>query len=212
MSNARKFAELELDILSKSNVNFENTSLVRDFIPEIIALVDKFGKSGQSGFSAPSTAHALSRVIEKLCLQEPILPILGIDEEWVDVSDISDEPMWQNKRCSGLFKYSNGDIKYVDAIVKKTQNGTTWSGGFWLNKNDYLKNKKDLKIQNKQSIRGFPFVPKTFYVDVIEEEVAPDDWEMYLKDRKQLDEVFEYYKPKDISRKVLVEKINNSLL
>ncbi len=212
MSNARKFAELELDILSKSNTNFENTSLVRDFIPEIIALVDKFGKSGQSGFSAPSTAHALSKVIEKLCLQEPILPILGIEEEWVNVSDNLDEPMWQNKRCSGLFKYSNGDIKYVDAIVKKTQNGTTWSGGFWLNKNDYLKNKKDLRIQNKQSIRGFPFIPKTFYVDVIEEEVAPDDWEMYLKDRKQLDEVFEYYKPKEISRKVLIEKINNSLL
>lgn len=212
MSNTRKFAELELDILSKSNIDFENTSLVKDFVPEIIALVDKFGKSGQSGFSAPFTAKVLSNVIEKLCLQEPIMPILGIDEEWTNVSDIADEPMWQNKRCSGLFKYSNGDVKYVEAIVKRTQNGTTWSGSFWLNKNDYLKNKKDLKIERKQSIRGFPFIPKTFYIDVIEEEVAPDDWEMYLVNRKQLDEVFEYYKPQDISRKVLIEKINNSLL
>jgi hypothetical protein len=42
--------------------------------------------------------------------------------------------------------------------------------------------------------------------------VAPDDWEMYLKYPSQLEEVFQYYKPKPITRKVLLEKINNSLL
>jgi hypothetical protein len=103
------------------------------------------------------------------------------------------EPMWQNKRESGLFKYPDGSVEYVDAIVKRTQNGTTWSGNFWLSKEDYLQGDKNRQISNSQKIKGFPFKPKTFFIDVIEEEVAPDDWEMYLANPEQLEEVWEYY-------------------
>ena len=207
MSNTKSFAERELDILVKSNTDPENRPIIEEFIPEILALVDKFGRSGQSGGSAPYTAQALSSAIKKLCMQEPICPITGIDEEWVDVSNYGDgEPMWQNCRCSGLFKDEKGESMYVDAIVKKTQKGDTWSGSFWLNKKDYLTGNKDLMISNAQYVKEFPFIPKTFYIDVIEEEVALDDWEMYLKDKSQLDEVFEYYKPKPITREVLFEK------
>jgi hypothetical protein len=42
-------------------------------------------------------------------------------------------------------------------------------------------------------IKSFPFTPKTFYLNVIEKEVAKDDWEMWLADPKQLEEVAEYY-------------------
>ena len=207
MSNTKKFAETELDIIVKSKTDPENRPLVEPFIPEILALIEKFGNSGQSGGSAPFVAKALSSTIEKLCLQEPICPITGIDEEWNDVSGFGDgKQMWQNKRCSALFKYENGDVYYADAIIKKTQGGSCWSGSFWLNKKDYLTGNRDLMIRSSQQIRGFPFVPKTFYIDVIEEEVAPDDWEMYLKDPSQLEEVFKYYKPKPITRKVLIEK------
>jgi len=210
MSNTKMFAEMELDILTKSNTDPDNRPIIEQFIPEIIALCDKFGKSGQSGGSAPFTARALSSAIEKLCLQEPICPITGIDEEWIDITEInSGEPMWQNKRCSALFKDENGEVMYVDAIVKRTQNDSSWSGSFWLNKKDYLSGNKDLMISNAQYVKEFPFTPKTFYIDVIEEEVAPDDWEMYLKDKSQLDEVFEYYKPRPITREVLFEKDEN---
>ena len=176
MSNTKMFAEMELDILTKSNTDPDNRPIIEQFIPEIIALCDKFGKSGQSGGSAPFTARALSKAIENLCLQEPICPITGIDEEWIDITEInSGEPMWQNKRCSALFKDENGEVMYVDAIVKRTQNDSSWSGSFWLNKKDYLSGNKDLMISNAQYVKEFPFTPKTFYIDVIEEEVAPDD-------------------------------------
>jgi hypothetical protein len=46
-------------------------------------------------------------------------------------------------------------------------------------------------------IKGFPFTPKTFYIDVLEEEIKKDDWIMWVKDPKQLDEVWEYYKKPD---------------
>ena len=42
-------------------------------------------------------------------------------------------------------------------------------------------------------IKSFPFKPKTFYIDVIEEEVSKANWEMYLKDITQLKKVWNYY-------------------
>lgn len=208
MSNTRKFAERELDVLVKSNTDPDNRPLIEEFIPEILALCEKFGNSGQSGGSAPYTAAALSSAIKKLCLQQPICPITGIDEEWNDITSLNDgETMYQNNRCSALFKDGkDGEAYYIDAIIKRTQNGSCYSGSFWLSKKDYLTGNRDLMIRSRQYIREFPFTPKTFYIDVIEEEVAKDDWEMYLKDPNQLEEVFQYYKPKPITRKVLTEK------
>jgi hypothetical protein len=196
MSNSLSYAERELNILVKSNTDPDNRPIIEEFIPEILALVEKFGNSGQSGGSAPYTANALSFVIKKLCLYEPICDITGLDDEWVDVSSIggTENIIYQNSRCGALFKDGiEGKPYYIDAIIKRTQNGTCWSGMFWLSKEDYLTGNKDLMVGKKGYIKSFPFTPKTFYIDVIEEEVGPDDWEMYLKDPKQLEEVFEYY-------------------
>lgn len=45
----------------------------------------------------------------------------------------------------------------------------------------------------RQFIKSFPFIPKTFVIDVIEREVVPNDWEFSVKDREQLNPVFDYY-------------------
>jgi hypothetical protein len=194
MNNTKRHAQLELGILLKSFEGREDSLLIEDFFPEIVALCEKFGDSGQSGSSAPYVAKALADTIEKLCLQKTISPISGLSEEWGDVYNSGGNMLQQNKRCSGLFKDKDNNVRYIDAIVKRTQNGTCWSGSFWLSKEDYLTGNRDLMLSSSQLIKGFPFTPKTFYIDVIEEEVAPDDWEMYLKDPKQLEEVYEYYK------------------
>ena len=193
MTHTQSFAKQELDILAATAPD----AIVTPFANEILALCEAFGKSGQSGGSAPYTATAISKAVKKLLLQEPICPVTGIDDEWVDVAELNEGvTLYQNKRCSGLFKESNGRCWYVDAIIKKTQNGTTWSGNFWLSKEDYLTGDKSKIIGSAQYVKSFPFEPKTFYIDVIEEEVAPDDWEMYVKDLKQLEKVWEYYDKK----------------
>lgn len=195
MTNTYNHAKIELDILSKSATNPNNRPIIEEFKDEILALCEKFGKSGQSGGSAAFTATALSQAIKKLCLFEPISEITGIDEEWVDVSFYNDgKTLYQNKRCSAIFKEGkDGRAYYIDAIIKKTQDGTTWSNSFWLSKDDYLTGNRKLMISSKAYIKSFPFNPKTFYIDVIEEEVAKDNWEMYLKDPKQLEKVWKYY-------------------
>jgi hypothetical protein len=186
MTNTFNFAQRELDILSKSAKRKNNRPLVEPFIPEILALCEKFGNSGQSGGSAPYTATAISQAVKKLCLQEPICPITGIDEEWTDVGELGGKVIqYQNKRCSGLFKAANERPSYLDAIVWKTPNGCGWSGS--------AIDKDGNKILSRQFIKKFPFTPKTFYIDVIEKENTKDDWDFYIKDESQLKPVFKYY-------------------
>src|SRR5690554_4593318 len=114
MTNTQKFAKQELDILAATVPD----AIVTPFAKEILALCEAFGKSGQSGGSAPYTVSAISQAVKKLCLQEPICDVTGHENEWVDVSEMSDgETLWQNSRCSGLFKYPDEKCSYVDAIV-----------------------------------------------------------------------------------------------
>lgn len=189
MTNTQSFAQRELDILVKSSIDPENRPIIEPFIPEILALCEKFGSSGQSGGSAPYTATALSQAIQKLCLQEPICPITGIDDEWMDVTELSDgQALYQNKRGYAIFKESkDGCAYYLDAIVFKTEKGDAYSS----NAGAILKNGS--RVCSRQLIKAFPFTPKTFYIDVIEKEIAKDDWELYIKYERQLVKVFKYY-------------------
>jgi hypothetical protein len=195
MTNTQLHAKKELEILIANATDPNNRPIIEEFIPEILALCEKFGNSGQSGGSAPYTAQALSQAIKKLCLQETIAPLTGEDSEWTNVSERGDGTiMFQNNRDGGVFKDGkDGKAYYIDAIIKRTENGSCWSGPLWMSKDDYLTGNKDLMVNKRGYIKSFPFTPKTFYIDVIEEEVAKDDWLMYLKDTKQLEEVYEYY-------------------
>lgn len=183
MTNTQLHAQRELDILIKTTPD----AIIIDFIPEILAICEAFGKSGQSGSSAPYTAQALADSIKKLCLYQTIAPLTGEDDEWVNVSDLggkNDTPLFQNKRLSSVFKDETG-CWYLDAITWKTQTGSTWSGSAYLDGKE---------VKSRQYIKEFPFYPKDFVVDVYEEEVTKDNWKFTIKDREKLLEVATYYK------------------
>jgi hypothetical protein len=185
-SNTYRFAKLELDILSKTSTD------LNQFKKEILAICEIFGKSGQSGGSAPYMANYVSKVIKKLCLQEPICPVTGIEDEWVDVSEHQEnQKKWfQNRRCSALFKDSSSNLSayYLDAIVWKNQNGDCHSGSALLKDGPVL-----TPVYSRQRIKSFPFTPKKFYIDVISTEIPKEGWEHIVKSEKQLQKVFNYY-------------------
>ena len=184
MNKTQSHAQKELEILIKTTPD----AIIRDFIPEILAVCEAFGKSGQSGGSAPYTAHALSEAIKKLCLQQTIAPLTGEDDEWVNVSDLggkNDTPLFQNKRLSSVFKDEIG-CWYLDAITWKTQSGNTWTGS--------AKTIEGQEVQSRQYIKEFPFTPKDFIIDIYEKEVTKDNWEFTIKDMEKLLEVAKYYK------------------
>jgi hypothetical protein len=153
----------------------------------VMELIEVFSKQGHSGMSAPLVIELFS----KLANFKPIGPITGKDEEW-GLLDYSEEVLYQNKRCSGIFKGKDGVATYNSAIVKRCPNGTTWNGPLYLTKEDAINNTNRIEV----AIKEFPFIPKTFFIDVLEEEIEKDDWIMWVKDPQQLEEVFEYYKIK----------------
>jgi len=214
MTNTQSHAQVELDILSKSVPD----ALILEFREEILALCDKFGKSGQSGGSAPYVAGALSSAVKKLCMFQTIAPLTGEDSEWGDITqENGGEMFYQNKRNSAVFKDKNG-AWYLDAIVWCADTPGE-SGNNWDNFSGTVQG-----IKSRAYIKEFPFEPKTFRINVTRE-MLPTEWtqetlyqdkdyyitsefeetglkrwipgEKYryvIKDMKQLDEVFEYYK------------------
>jgi hypothetical protein len=157
----------------------------------VMELIEVFSKQGHSGMSAPIVAD----LFKKLANYEPLIGITGKDEEWGDVRDIGNGKSWyQNKRCSALFKDGkDGKPYYIDAIIKRDQNGICWSGMAWLNEEDYKSGDRSKMVGKRGYVKSFPFVPKTFYIDVKDVEVAKDDWESFVVDPSQLEEAWEYY-------------------
>lgn len=197
MTNTQKFAKQELEILEKTVPD----AIVTPFKNEILALCEAFGKSGQSGGSAPMTATVLSKAIKSLLLQEPISEITDVDVEWNQL-DYDDEVKYQSKRCSALFKDNDNKAYYLEAIVwKGVEDWDTFTGSV------YLDDKNFELIKSRQYVK-FPFKPKTFYIDVVRVPISKKEAEernLYyieghnecyytvIKNPKQLNAVFKYY-------------------
>jgi hypothetical protein len=181
-------AKTELEIAGFFDKDSDYGGMIGEAVME---LIEVFSKQEHSGMSAPYVAN----IFNKLAKYEPLIGITGKDEEWGDVRDIGDgKPWYQNKRCSALFKDGkDGKPYYIDAIIKRDQNGICWSGMAWLNEEDYKSGDRSKMIGKKAYIKSFPFTPKTFYIDVKDVEVAKDDWESFVVDPTQLDEVWKYY-------------------
>jgi hypothetical protein len=202
MTSTQKFAKQELDILKSTTPD----AIITPFEKEILALCEAFGKSGQSGGSAQYTASAISQAVKKLMLHEPICDVIGNENEWVDISEISSGDLWQNSRCSGLFKYPDGKLSYVDAIIWKGEGEwDTFTGRVYIDD-------KDFELIGSSQYARLPFKPKTFYIDVVRVPITKVEAESrnlhyiedgfnecyytILKDPKQLEDVFKYYDKK----------------
>lgn len=160
-TNTARKAAVELSVLFATTPD----ATIIPFKEEILSLCEAFGKSGQSGGSAPYVATALSHAIKKLCLQEPICPIMGINEEWGEIGS----GVFQNNRCSAIFKENDSKAYYLDAIIWKGDTEGE-SGNDW---DTFTGNVEG--ILSRQFIKSFPFTPKTFYIDVTRQQL-PEDW------------------------------------
>lgn len=123
---------------------------------DMLELLSVFSSQGHSGSSAPY----LLQYFEKLARFEPIVPLTGEDWEWSDVSHMSgSEKVYQNKRCSRIFKQEDRfdgqayDIQgkvFIEHSYDDNGEETTYS---------YTSGDSHIPIT-------FPYTPKTEYVDV----------------------------------------------
>ena len=145
--NSLEYAERELALIGMgADTKDEMNKAMHD---HIILMVKTFADEGHSGMSA---AYALS-ILKKLLAFEPLTPLTGEDSEWIDRSDISGKPHWQNNRCSRVFKDEDGSCYDINGRVFREPNGSCYTS-------------RDSRVNVT-----FPYTPKTEYVDVLGEEI-----------------------------------------
>ena len=104
------YAEQELNLIGMFDHDDMNGAMRR----HLLHMVKEFGDEGHSGFSG---SYAL-QCLKKLLNFKPLSPLTGDDDEWHDVSSISDIPRFQNKRCSSVFKDGkDGEAYDIDGKV-----------------------------------------------------------------------------------------------
>lgn len=109
----------------------------------ILELVQKLSDQDHSGFSAGETTN----MFVKLARFEPITPLTGEDDEWMEIGT----GVYQNKRCSRVFKdvnMFNGQAYDLDGKVFRDKNGVYYTSS----------------VYSRVPIT-FPYTPKTEYVD-----------------------------------------------
>lgn len=160
----------ELEALAREHAGEELT--ITPFIPSVLALVQAFAESGQSGGSAPFTAACITKTLDKLLAYKPLAPLTGEEAEWNDVSDIMGEPMWQNRRDSRVFKRADGTISFNDAIIWEEEDGNHITG-------------RVAGFTSSQPIT-LPGSPSTRFVKVKRLPTEdPDDWKFEIADKAE---------------------------
>jgi len=79
----------------------------------VLHMVKEFANEGHSGFSA---SYALS-MIKRLLAYKPITPLTGEHDEWSNVTSGVSGQLWQNRRCSSVFKGEDGQAYNIDGKV-----------------------------------------------------------------------------------------------
>jgi hypothetical protein len=145
MSNLLDFAKKELSIIGMDENSLD---IDLDMRNHILHMIEEFSQESHSGFSA---SYAIS-ILEKLLKYQPLSPITGEDSEWTDVAEQSGYQLYQNKRCSSVFK-SNGAAYDINGIifydVEKSESGSDFKSYF-------------TNVKSRVEI-NFPYTQNTIY-------------------------------------------------
>ena len=138
-SNLEKFAENELNIILNKCEDTEAIEMQKIMNNDILQIIKVFSEQGHSGFSA---GYAIN-LLEKLLRFEPVTPLTGNEDEWTKL-DYGEDTMYQNKRCSRVFKNAEGRAYDIEGKAFSKDNGKSW-----------------YTCRDSRVYVEFPYVPKT---------------------------------------------------
>jgi hypothetical protein len=176
----------EVAILRKK---YDYDLVINPVLPEIEALIEAFGQSGQSGASAAIIGPVIANIIKKTIVFEALSELTGEDEEWTLVCEgqNADDNLFQNKRNSAVFKEGKYDKPYyLDGLIWwDTISNTNWSGPIKLSDNRILSSHVYIKDLSK-------FDGKSFYIKVQEDVEGSDRYTMKNPELlKEAEEIYE---------------------
>lgn len=119
MSNLVKHAKKELKLAGLFDKDSDYDGMLGEAVLELVKV---FAKQGHSGFSANITLKLFNEVASF----KPLTPIGKSKDEWMNVSDMSNSPMWQNTRRSTTFSRDGGKTWY-DIDDPSLNNGDVWA-------------------------------------------------------------------------------------
>lgn len=166
MSNLTEFARKELEL----NGAFDSEIYGGMIGEAVMALIKLFAEQGHSGMSA----SVVRGLFNTLAGYELLNPLTGEDDEWTfigrdkftafpvsvpdevgqeiidSINDKKPEMLWQNKRCSHVFKGPDGRSYDSHGKVFRQPDGGCYTNG------------------NSRVYVEFPYTPKVEYVNVSE--------------------------------------------
>lgn len=106
MSNLTDYATKELTLAGLFADDSDYDGMLGTAALDIVKV---FASQGHSGMSA----SIVTDIVGKLMRFEPLTPLTYGPEEWMNVSDMSGSPMWQNVRKSDVFSVDGGKTHYT---------------------------------------------------------------------------------------------------
>jgi hypothetical protein len=137
MSNTLEHARTEMQAAGLYDADADYGGMIPEAVEQLIEVFDEQGHSGAS-------ASLVISLLEKLLRFEPLGPLTGADDEWVEVTD----GMWQNRRCHHVFKGADGRAYDIDGRVFVEPDGTAFTS-----------NESRVFVE-------FPYTPHTEYVNL----------------------------------------------
>ena len=146
-------AEYELDLIGMKDEGDDDMNIAMR--KHILHMIEEFSEEGHSGFSAQ---YAIS-ILSKLLKYEPLTPLTGDDSEWVDVSEMNGNTLYQNKRSGRVFKDNDGAYDIEGKVY--------WD---WFTDEETGEKYKSYYTGRESRVPvEFPYVPTTVY-----EETPPE--------------------------------------
>lgn len=139
MSNLELHARKEMEIAGLFGKDSAYDGMLGDAVMKMIKV---FADEGHSGMSA---GLAIS-IFQKVASFEPLTPLTGADDEWMEVSDDT----FQNVRCSHVFRKDGGAYD-IEGKIFRRPDGSCFTS-----------------FDSRTPVT-FPYSPERVYVDV------PDD-------------------------------------
>jgi hypothetical protein len=101
-----------MSIISHAKMELGAANFGEDDSRVMLEILHKFFAQWDSGGAVAVASGALARLIAG----QPLGPLTGEDREWLDVSQYGNgEPVFQNARCSSVFKDGTGKAYDIDA-------------------------------------------------------------------------------------------------
>ena len=183
----------ELEIMRKS-VEDGDSLVIEPYVEAIRKVCESFNAENPVGYTSSVAANILATTMKAVLNFQILSPLEGTDEEWRLLD--KDTNLKQNIRDTAVFKESTGECVYSNSIVWITKENTDRFIGVIDG------------VSSVNVIKSFPFMPKTFYIEVDRTESNEEDenaenhgdgfFVYNIKNKEDINEVFNYYKQKKV--------------